>query len=178
VEFFKIKVFMTNKLTLCAVLLLTLAGCASNIGGKNTKYIATQQEQESKYSTVSVCRPPLFAESVNSAGLTVNGEPVTEIGNNEIHTIYSPRVEKILIEFTLPNKDIFSKPKSMVLEKLDDGSVHYFGVQPSKSLLEVGVASVFGGTVTTTWTAAKIAQSKSNELCKSSKKFYWKYAAR
>jgi hypothetical protein len=167
-----------TKLTFCAVLLLTLTGCASNIGSKNTKYIATQQEQDSKYSTVSVCRPPLFAESVNSAGLTVNGEPVTEIGNNELHTIYSPRVEKILIEFTLPNKDIFSKPKSMVLEKLDDGSVLYFGVQPSKSLLEVGVASVFGGTITTTWTASKISQSKSDELCKSSKKFYWKYAAR
>jgi hypothetical protein len=155
-----------------------LTGCASNIGNKNTKYIAIQQEQDSKYSTISVCRPPLFAESVNSAGLSVNGEPVTEIGNNELHTIYSPRVEKILIEFTLPNKDIFSKPKSMVLEKLDDGSVLYYGVQPSKSLLEVGVASVFGGTITTTWTASKISQSKSDELCKSSKKFYWKYAAR
>ena len=167
-----------SKLTFCAVLLLTLTGCASNIGSKNTKYIATEQEQDSKYSTVSVCRPPLFAESVNSAGLTVNGEPVTEIGNNEIHTIYSPRVKKISIEFTLPNKNILSEPKSMVLENLENGSVHYFGVEPSNSLLEIGLSSVFGGTVTTTWKAAKISQSKSNELCKSSKKFYWKYAAR
>ena len=156
---------------------MSFTGCASNIGSKNTKYIATQQEQDSKYSTVSVCRPSLFAESVNSAGLTVNGEPVTEIGNNEIHTIYSPRVEKISIEFTLPNKDIFSKPKSMVIENLEKGSVHYFGVVPSKSLLEVGLSSVFGGTITTTWSAAKISESKSNELCKSAKKFYWKYAA-
>jgi hypothetical protein len=167
---------LISKFSIIAVA-LSFTGCASNIGSKNTKYIATQQEQDSKYSTVSVCRPSLFAESVNSAGLTVNGEPVTEIGNNEIHTIYSPRVEKISIEFTLPNKDILSKPKSMVIENLEKGSVHYFGVVPSKSLLEVGLSSVFGGTITTTWSAAKISESKSNELCKSAKKFYWKYAA-
>jgi hypothetical protein len=157
---------------------LISAGCASNIGSKNTKYTATQQVQDAKYSTISVCRPSLFAESVNSAGLTVNGEPVTEIGNNEMHTIYAPRVEKISIEFTLPNKDIFSKPKFFVMEELEDGSVHYFGLAPSKSLLQVGLASAFGGTINTTWSAAKISQSKSNELCKTSKKYYWKYAAR
>lgn len=90
-------------------LLLLLGACASSIGSKQSKYVIGQSDNNASIFTLSICRPPNSEHFYKSVGLTINGDPVVEIGSGESFEITLQKDGNYKLGFYAPEMNMLIK---------------------------------------------------------------------
>lgn len=154
-------------LVLIFALLLALQGCGSTIGAKNTTFIEGQAPSDSRKAIVNICRPSAFYKSLETGGVAINGEPVTELGSNEKFKIELPVSNPIRFTFFLPKDNLFIEQKSFGFEMNSPYKESYviFSVANTDSAVSLGVTAVLGGYMNSNWNAKPVTRDLYEQVC-------------
>jgi len=91
----------------CTLWLLFLcAGCASPISSMQSKYVSSDVGVNTNTFTLHLCRPKSTEYFYKSVGLTINGDPVTEIGSGENFDITLEAESKYRLGFYPPDTNV------------------------------------------------------------------------
>lgn len=152
-------------------LLLALQGCGSTIGAKNTTFIEGQAPNDARKAIVNICRPSAFYKALETGGVAINGEPVTELGSNEKFKIELPVTSPIRFTFFLPKDNLFIEQKSFGFEMNSPYKESYviFSVANADSAVSLGMTAVLGGYVNSKWNAKPVTKDLYEQACAEAK---------
>ena len=159
-----------------------LAGCTAMVGSRNTDFIKGQSNATDQKSTLMICRPSNLNQVFNSAGVTINSSPITEIGSGEVYSIDFVRPTYLVVTISLPItdliKNLWEKQKEFNLRLNPAVPLHYVILYVSNGDIDASPnmagnpAKETVWTVTTQWTAKEVDAKTFNSSCPSSKTQY------
>ena len=94
----------SSKLVL--LVLFAVTGCSSLVGSQNVDFVPGQSQVTAGKNTVVICRPSAFNNAFDSAGVTINNSPVTELGSGQIYSIDVVSTSRLDLQITLPVTDL------------------------------------------------------------------------
>ena len=101
---------MGAKLSICMIIGAALinVSCTSSVGSKNVDFISGQSQATGGKNTIVICRPSAINQAFDSAGLTINNSPVTEIGSGQLYSVDIVKTNRLELQFTLPVTDLIA----------------------------------------------------------------------
>lgn len=73
---------------------------------KNVDFIPSQCQIKEGKNTIMICRPSVFNNAFDSAGVTINNSPVTELGSGQFYSIEVITTSRLDLRITLPVTDL------------------------------------------------------------------------
>jgi TonB family protein len=166
---------MKKKFLLLMLCLVTFAvtGCSSLVGSKNKDFIPGQSQVASGKNTIVICRPSAMNEAFNTAGLTINSSPATEIGSGEIYSIDVVKTSRLELQFTLPVTDLIANlwkpPTTFTLRLSPDTATHFIILSVDTKMYSVppitGKPGDLGFESESTWTAKPVDAKTMLQRC-------------
>ncbi|QWD87675.1 hypothetical protein AOC06_03670 [Polynucleobacter paludilacus] len=152
------------------------------VGSKNKDFVPGRSGATDQKSTLVICRPPNLNQVFNSAGITINSSPVTEIGSGEAYSIDFIRPTYFLVTISLPVTDViknlWEKQKEFNLRLNPSVPTHYVILYVSNGDIDASPnmagnpAKETVWTVTTHWSAKEVDAITFSNSCQKTRMNY------